>query len=458
MRSSLWLDEFGTWWATDGRFGEVLARSRLFPQSVAYGAIVWLTRSLAGAGEAALRAPSLIAALLAAWATYRLGRELFDRDTGLIAAGVFVAFPPIVQAAHDARPYAIAVLAVVVATWLLVRWARDGTTADAAGYAVSAGAVVYLQYFFAAVLPAHAAWIAMRHRSRLRQALAVAAAIAVLTLPAALLVLEIGRNAPLHSYLEPPGLRSFFDELFPQRVLGPLLAGAVAALVAARFRFALDRRAEARDAVRLLILSVLVPVVLLAAVSWATGVGVFAGRYLMSIVPAQALLLAWLVRGIASGWARRAAVAVYLAIALVGRGWNLEPVREDWRGAAAAVRAANHGAPVLLGSGFIESRDTAIVRDPAHAAYLRAPLDYYDAGGKVVVLPLRAQPPGEEQSYADGVLADASFARGFALVERKSSRFPSWSAWLEKRASAKGLAMRRVWDGERLKAWVFEPR
>jgi mannosyltransferase len=455
MRASLWLDEFGTWWITNGRFGEVLSRARLFPQSAAYMAVVWITRAVAGAGEIALRAPSLIAALICLWAMYRLGRELFDRDTGLLAAGVFVAFPPIVQAAHDARPYALAVLAVVLATWLLARWARGGRRADAAWYAAAASSVVYLQYFFAAVLPAHAAWILARHRARLRQALAVAAAIAALTLPAVLLVLEIGKTAPLHSYLEPPGLRSFVDELIPQRVLGPLLAGALVALVATRFRFTLPRGPEAWDSIALLILSMLVPVALLAVASETTGVVVFAGRYLMSIVPAQAMLLAWLARGIDSAAGRRAALAIYLAIVLVGRGLGPGPVREDWRGAAAAVRAANGGRPVLLDGGFIESRDVGIVRQPAHAAYMRSPLEYYDAGGRVIVLPLREEPRAAD-AYAEELLRGSGLEGGFALIARSSSRFPSWAPWLDARARARGLTMRQVWNNERVRAWVFE--
>src|SRR3982751_5778535 len=111
---------------------------------------------------------------------YRFGEELFDREAGLLAAGLFVAFPPIVAAAHDARPYAFALLAATCATWMLVRWARRARTADLSLYVVAAAAMVYFQYLFGAVIVAHAVWLAlpMRRkdvlRPRVEEALAAA--------------------------------------------------------------------------------------------------------------------------------------------------------------------------------------------------------------------------------------------------------------------------------------------
>jgi len=460
MWSSLWIDEIGTWWATKERFGDILGRSRLLIQPLLHVAIVWGTRQLLGGGEASLRLPSLLAALLAVWAIYRLGRELFDRETAVLAAGLFLAFPPIVHAAHDARAYALGVLAVIVAAWMLARWSRTGRPAYAAGYAAAAGATIYLHYLLAAVIPAHVAWlwlVARRRAShaRLSQVLAVLAAIAILAAPALVLVLEIKRTGPLHAFVGAPGPRDVIEALLPQRVLGPLLLGVVAVFVAARRRFRLRLRPDSGSPIALLLLWILVPVGLLAAAAVATGLGVFHQRFLMSIVPAQALLLARLVRGIEPAGGRRVVLALYLAIILAARGIVPAPVREDWAGAAAALRAANRGRPVLLGGTFVESRSVALVRDPVHEDYLRAPLDYYDAGGKTIVLPLRAESAREAEAYADEVLRSARIEGGFALIER-TSQFPSWSDWLAQRAREKGLAMRRVWDGERLKAWVFD--
>jgi hypothetical protein len=467
MWSSLWLDESGTWWVTNGRFGEIVERARLLPESIPYAAVVWATRHVLGAGEVALRLPSLAAALLCVWAIHRLGRELFDRETGLLAAGLFVALPPIVQAAHEARRYAFVVLAVVVAAWMLARWARTGRGKDAAGYASAATAIVYLHYLFATVLPAHAAWLALvarRREARPRgaQVVGVIAAIAIFTVPAAVLIVELGRSGSLHAFREVAGMTEVVEAFLPARIVAPPLLCILVVLAVTRMagtsRFVWRAGPEEKDALWLLTLWLVVPIALLAAAAWARGVGVFDRRYLMSVVPAQALLIARLIRGIESAGARRVVLSLYLAAMLVARGVSPAPVREDWRAAAAAVRAANRGRPVLLGGTFIESRTVALVRDPVHADYLRAPLDYYDAGGKARVLPLRADSAdgGEADVYADELLRGGGFDAGFALVER-TSRYPSWSEWLEPRARAKGLVMRRVWDGERLQAWVCEP-
>jgi hypothetical protein len=200
-----------------------------------------------------------------------------------------------------------------------------------------------------------------------------------------------------------------------------------------------------------------VPIALLAGVAWTTGVGVFDSRYVTSVIPAQALLLAWTLRRLEPAGGRRAVLALYLTAVLVGRGLRPEPARESWRDAAAAVRSANHGRPVLLGGTYIESKSVARDRSPASLAYLAVPLEYYDAGGTVTLLPLRtdAAPDPDAEAYADRVLARAGFADGFALVERQT-RFPSWSARLEARARERGLAMREVWRAERMRAWVFE--
>ena len=53
-----------------------------------YFMIAWVARRVGGISEIALRVPSVIAMALATYLLYRLGRRLFDAETGLIAAVV----------------------------------------------------------------------------------------------------------------------------------------------------------------------------------------------------------------------------------------------------------------------------------------------------------------------------------------------------------------------------------
>ena len=397
LTSSLSLDELGTAWASGAGFGEILARARLFPQSVPYVTIVWLARAVGGSSELVLRLPSLAAAALATYWLYRLGRDLFDRETGLYAAGIFVAIPAICFAAGDARPYAFGVVATTGALWMLVRWMERGKAADALAYALLVSAAVYFQFLFAAMLPVHA-WYAIRRSRRNNavgpaQLLGVAAGVGVLTAPACWLAREVGRDRALHAFETMPGAAALVRMLVPTGVLAAVIASF---LVWWTFATARGRRrvpvwtkppAES-DALWLLALSAVVPVVLLFTLSWAIGTSVFVPRYMMSVIPAQALLIAWLLRGIQPVSGRSAVLAGYLVILLLARGLNVAHTNEDWRGSTAAVRAANGSRPVLLSGTYTESRNLAWVRDPRHAAYMAAPLQYYPAGGPTSVLPL----------------------------------------------------------------------
>ena len=439
LTSSLSLDEFGTWWVTNGTFGDVLPRARLFPQSVLYAALVWLARAAGGSSEAALRLASLLAAGLAAYWLYRLGRELFDRETGLLAAGIFVAVPQVCFAAGDARPYALGVLATTGALWMLVRWLDRGRAADALGYVLMVSAAVYCQFLFAAMLPVHAFYAIRRARTRgaagASQLVLVAIGVAVLTAPACWLAREVGRNRALHAFEAMPGAGALARMLVPTGVLAALIGSLLvwSTIATARQRRSTPmwtRPAASPDALWLLLLSAVVPVVLLFSASWAAGISLFVPRYMLSVIPAQALLLAWLLRGVQPASGRQAVLAGYLVILLLARGLKVAHTNEDWRAAAAAVAAANGSRPVLLSGTYTESRNLSWVQDPRHAAYMSAPLAYYPPGGPTTVLPLSMG--ADTSAYVERILASAQLQNGFALVER-SSKFPSWVPWLEAR-------------------------
>jgi uncharacterized membrane protein len=471
LTSSLSLDEFGTWWVTNGSFGEILSRARLFPQSVPYAAIVWLARAAGGSGELVLRLPSLLAAGLAAYWLFRLGRELFDRETGLLAAGIFVGVPQICFAAGDARPYAFGVLATVGALWMLVRWLDRGRAGAAVGYVLLASAAVYFQYLFAAMLVAHAAYAIRRWKrgdgARPAHLFLAAAGIAFLTAPAAWMAQEIGRDRALHAFEPMPGLTALLRTLLSTSVLAALLASflvwwmlglagsrRLASVWSRPLREPDGKRGPAQDALWLLGLSAVVPALLLFVVSRATGASVFVARYMMCMIPAQALLMAWLLRGVRPASGQRAVLAGYLIVMLLARGLKVAHSSEDWRGATAAVAGANGSHPVLLSGTYTESRNVAWVQDAGHASYMRAPLDYYAAGGPTSVLPLFAGRDAE--AYVEGLLDSVTgLGDRFALIER-SSKFPSWAPWLDARLRPKGYRMRRVWDRGNPGAWVFE--
>lgn len=389
----------------------------------------------------------------------------------MLATAIFIGVPQVCYAAGDARPYALAVLATVAALWALVRWLERSSAPSALAYVVCASAAVYFQYLFATMLVAHAAYAIRRCRRGggvgARQLVLAAAGIALLTVPATLLTLEVGRDRALHAFGTMPGWKALALGLVPRGVLAALAGGVAACWLGSR----LARRpwgwrnrgasgpesggVEAgRDALWLLGLGALLPPALLFLVSRIGGAPVFVDRYWLCAVPAQVLLMAWGLTRLVPPGSRSAVVGAYLLIMILARGAKVEHTNEDWRAAAAAVRAASEGAPVLLSGTYTESRSVSWVKDELHAAYMRAPLDYYPAGGATRVLPLRAGP--EAESYALSVIETApGLGDRFALIER-SSRFPSWAPWLAARLGARGYRMRAVRDRGNPSAWLFE--
>ena len=86
--------------------------------------VLWLTVKALGDGEMAVRLPSLIAGTLVIPALYLLGRELYDRRTGLFAAAFGMASPLLIWYAEEARMYAFVTLFGLLALWTQLRVIR----------------------------------------------------------------------------------------------------------------------------------------------------------------------------------------------------------------------------------------------------------------------------------------------------------------------------------------------
>src|SRR5258708_9967946 len=83
-------------------------------------------------------------------------RRLASRRAGLCAGLLFAALPTVSNQGHDARPYAVVTAAAVLASYLLVRAARDPRPRWVAAYGLSLALVGYLQLFGLLLVPAHA--------------------------------------------------------------------------------------------------------------------------------------------------------------------------------------------------------------------------------------------------------------------------------------------------------------
>jgi 4-amino-4-deoxy-L-arabinose transferase-like glycosyltransferase len=105
-----------------------------------------------GQSEAILRGLSTLAALLNVGVIYALGRHLFDRRVGLIAACLLACSPFHVWYSQEARMYTWVTLGVSASLWLALRlWSLPGTSRRSwltwAAYVLTTAAAMYTHYY-----------------------------------------------------------------------------------------------------------------------------------------------------------------------------------------------------------------------------------------------------------------------------------------------------------------------
>jgi mannosyltransferase len=287
-----------------------------------------------GSDERTIRAPSAIAVALAAALIVILGTMLLGRVGGLVAGIALAANTGVVVASREARPYALGILGVVVATLLLVVALERGGSWRWGLYALAAATLPLLHPLAASVLAAHgAALIARRDRADLRTA---GIALVTGTAVAACLLAWMAADRFDSSELGSLDLERLGRGLASGGGWNPVLAVAAIAGIAFLFRSA-HSLSPARWIGVLVTGLIAAPVVvtLLAAVALPVHAGalVLCAPGIALAVGATGLLLSP-VRGLVA-----AGIAVLLMTSATTIAMRLSrPVDEDWRALAAAVK------------------------------------------------------------------------------------------------------------------------
>jgi uncharacterized membrane protein len=112
-----------------------------------YHLTLWLTIRAFGDSEFAVRLPSLIAGTLLIPVLYQLGRELYDRRTGLIAAGFASVSPLLIWYSQEVRMYELASLFGLLALLTQLRVVRKPTMLNWAAYIFATAGLLWSHYF-----------------------------------------------------------------------------------------------------------------------------------------------------------------------------------------------------------------------------------------------------------------------------------------------------------------------
>ena len=175
-RRSLDVDEAAAVVAVQGSFSDVVERALSDdPARAGYLAVLQPMVSWDNAEEW-VRLPSVLAAVVAAVATYRLGRRLAGRHAGAAASLVLASSVGVVGISQSVGPLALALAAMMLSSALFARAIERGNAVWWAVYAVSAALLPLTHPIAASALVAHLAAIAVARREiDLRLALPAAA-------------------------------------------------------------------------------------------------------------------------------------------------------------------------------------------------------------------------------------------------------------------------------------------
>ncbi len=109
--------------------------------------VLWLSIRIFGHGEFAVRLPSLIAGTFVIPVLYELGRELYDRRTGVVAAAFATVSPLLIWYSQEVRMYEFVALFGLLALLTQLRVIRNPTMGRWAAYILATAALLWSHYF-----------------------------------------------------------------------------------------------------------------------------------------------------------------------------------------------------------------------------------------------------------------------------------------------------------------------
>lgn len=133
-----------------------------------YFVILWLWGHIFGFSEFMIRLPSVIFGVGTVYFTYLLGRELFNKKIGLLAA-LFLAIAPLhIYYSQEARMYSLAAFVVTLSSYFLIKFIENQKFAFL-GLAFSIFLILYSDYLAYFILPAHFIFIYFYHKKLIRR-------------------------------------------------------------------------------------------------------------------------------------------------------------------------------------------------------------------------------------------------------------------------------------------------
>jgi mannosyltransferase len=293
-------------------------------------------------GESTVRLLSVLPGIASLPIIYLLGRRLFGRNVGLLAALFLALSTCSVVYSQEARGYSWLLLGTIVSTHLFARLIERPTYAMALGYALAVGVTFYFHYFGLLVPLAHAVSLVALSKGRRpwRQLLFAGVIVGAFAVPV-LWMVHIQPARHLDWVQKPSLLEIYHLGVFlaaeSGKGVGPVLLLLELTLIGVFFQtmLALQRNNRATWdywAHALVASGLLTPMVFTLLVSVMRPV--FFHRFLIICLPAWLLAVAVGASALAQRRMRVLAVAAVCVLSLVSTAISYSREREDWRGVA----------------------------------------------------------------------------------------------------------------------------
>lgn len=298
-----------------------------------------------GQSEGIVRALSVLFSVATVPILYALGRRLFDRRTGLLAALLLSINAFHIRYAQEARSYAMVVFLVTLGTWLLVRNLQQPSSAHWGVYSAICVLAVYGHFYAGLVIAAQLGALAVLPRKDVpwKTIARHLCWFALMMIPIAVILVRTG-TGPI-GWTQPFALETLLNFGFnisgnygrPLLILNVIAIGL--AFTAASRAWAATHRAKDVWSYWLLFLWLFAPVAIVFVASIASPV--FMARYLNPCLPAMTLLAA---AGIAKfrpailGWLLFAAISLCSILGTVSYyRRDFDVGRQPWRAATSYV-------------------------------------------------------------------------------------------------------------------------
>lgn len=326
--------------------------------------LAWGSQKIFGLSVVALKLVSLLTGTATIPLVYLLGRRTAGVTTGLVAAALTAGCPFLIYYSTEARPYALMVFLILVATLALLRALSSDGWGWWALYALAACTAAYTHFTSVFVLVALFAWaIVTQHAARRRLVLATGAAV-ILYLPELPVLHRISQSpgTALYAILDPLTAAHFRIDLGHWAIGHPYLPlgevpgtaavvliglGIAVGLVGTAMKLAAQRPRWSAAGVLVVALAVAAPAG--AALYTLLRQSVWGARNVISSWPALAVCAAALVAFPGAMWRRAAAVLLVSGFALGGISMlSASHHRPDYADAVAYVNSLDpRGGPIV---------------------------------------------------------------------------------------------------------------